>query len=761
MRRLVAMNWPALLVVSLCAGISAANLVTIDPRLAALLAAAAATGGFVATRSEFRLAGLGLCLCLLGVAWGSLRLAALDRSVLEQRIGQAESATVVVIGTAKRSRFSVRVPGVVMRFGAERLSERVLLQLPPERAPPQGSVLELRARPVEPRGPETGFDERRWLSRQGVHVVLEGWDAKIVGRRGGIRGVADRLRGHVEETLASGTTGESRRLLVGIVLGEDEGLTQELRDRFKASGLTHLLAVSGQNVAITALGVVGVARLVGIGRIGGEALAIVAVLAYALAAGWQPSVVRAAVAGIVTSTAWISGRSRDRWYAMALGALVLLAWRPSSLLEPGFQLSFVAVAAIFTLVPRLRRFFEGFPVPHIVAELFTIAVACGLATAPIVFAHFGSLAVWTVPANMLAEPAMAPLVGSSLAASALEPISPSAAAALAWLAGWCAVWIAGVARTFGGLPGAQLTSGITVLVLGVAVGLAMLLARLPVYRRRPTLGAFASLIVVASAGWVMWSDRVACTPPTGLRVTFLDVGQGDAILVEAPGGAILVDAGPPEAKVASQLHRLGVRSLSAMLLTHPHRDHVGGAAAVIDRLRVGELLDPGLAMPSREETEARHAAREHDVPIVEVRSHDRFRLGSLTLDVLWPNGPGLPDGDPNLSAAVVVARYGSTDVLLQADAESNVTRPFALHRLEVLKVAHHGSDDPGLAELLARIHPRIAVISVGEGNDYGHPRPATLAALDARPGLAVYRTDLNGRVVVESDGRTLSVHAER
>ena len=198
------------------------------------------------------------------------------------------------------------------------MRERVRSELPPERAPPQGAVLELRARPVAPRGPETGFDERGWLARRGVHVVLRGERWRIVDRRGGIGGVADRLRAHVEATLARGNAGERRRLLAGIVLGEDAEDRPRARDAFEASGLMHLLAVSGQNIAIVAIGVLVAARLVGVGRLVGEGVAIVVVLAYALAVGWQPSVVRAAVAGSLASLAWIAARP-ERPLARARG----------------------------------------------------------------------------------------------------------------------------------------------------------------------------------------------------------------------------------------------------------------------------------------------------------------------------------------------------------------------------------------------------------------------------------------------------------
>ena len=399
-----------------------------------------------------RLALAGVALLVAGLWWGALRGEALDRSYLADRIGETASAQVVVTGPARTTPFAIRVPAEVRRFGTTRFRERVLLELPPERAPPQGAVLELRARPVAPRGPETGFDERGWLARRGVHVVLRGEGMRIVGRRGGIGGVADRLRAHVESTLARGTTGERRALLAGIVLGEDSGIDAAQRDAFEASGLMHLLAVSGQNMAITAIGVVTVARVVGVGRLAGEGVAILVVLSYALAVGWQPSVVRAAVAGVLASLAWIVARPRDRWHALAVGALVLLCWLPASALEPGFQLSFAAVAAIFVVLPRVGGVPDAYPVPRGLWDVIVVAVACGVVTAPIVWLHFGAVALWTVPANVAAEPAMPPLIGLSLAAAAIEPVLPGAAAALAWLAGWCAAWIAFVADVVSAWP---------------------------------------------------------------------------------------------------------------------------------------------------------------------------------------------------------------------------------------------------------------------------------------------------------------------
>jgi competence protein ComEC len=236
--------------------------------------------------------------------------------------------------------------------------------------------------------------------------------------------------------------------------------------------------------------------------------------------------------------------------------------------------------------------------------------------------------------------------------------------------------------------------------------------------------------------------------PKLFTISFLDVGQGDAILLQPPGRAVLVDGGPPEADVAALLRRHGVGFLDVAVLTHPQRDHQGGLETVLRRLPVGLLLDGGSA--SHDPTHRRIAtlARNAGTRVVTAAAGQFLRVGGLKLTVLSPREPFDPDaGEPNVQAVVLLASYRGLDALLPADAESDVTLGIAKRTVEVLKVAHHGSEDERLGELLHHLRPQVAVIEVGAHNPYGHPRPGTLARLRAAHAI-LRRTDLNGEVRV-------------
>jgi ComEC/Rec2-related protein len=451
-------NYPYVLAGSACVGLAGANAARVRSPVVVVLALVAGAACTAAVEPAVRVALLSVALLLGGLWWGSARLDAIDSSMLVERVGEAKAAVAVVTGPARGGEYDLRVPARLTRFGDLALDEAVLLDLPVGRSPPQGAIIALDARLRLPRPASNGFDERTWLRRHGVHVVVLGRGWRIVGHRGGIGGYADRVRAWLARGVAPGLTGERRTVLEGIVLGEDEGLTSGLRTSFRASGLYHLLAVSGQNVIFVAVAVLELAWLVRLPRRLGELGALVAIGSYVLAVGAQPSVIRAGIAGALGSLAWLAARQRDRWHFLLVGALVLLAWSPYNLLDAGFQLSFAAVVAIFVAVPHAKDFFAGYPLPRGLPEVLAVSLACGIATAPILWLQFGRIPVYSVPANALAAPVVAPLLGLSFAAAVAASISPGGAALIAQLNGWLAAYLAGCARLVSGLPGATVSS---------------------------------------------------------------------------------------------------------------------------------------------------------------------------------------------------------------------------------------------------------------------------------------------------------------
>ena len=436
------------------AGLCLANLVRLELGPAWWLVPGAGLVLAAAPRSATLTLG---ALFVLGAAWwwGSARLDALDRSPLLAEVDRAARVSAVITAEPRVGMFNQRVFARVSRFGTRRVDEPVQLELPLGRSPPQGARVRLLAVVRLPRGPSHGFDERTWLRRQGIHVVLKVDEWVVTGRRGGVGGAGDRVRGWLRRASSPGLAGERRALVEGVLLGDDNGLTPGLQNAFRRSGLYHLLAVSGQNVVLLAGGVLGLALLLGVPRVWAHLGALTAIGAYVLAVGPQPSVIRAAVSGAAVSIAWLAARERDPWHVLLLAAVVLLAWNPYTLFDAGFQLSFAAVIAIFLAVGPLVRLAEGYPVPKSLGAAVAVSAACSVATAPILWLQFGAVPLLGIVANALVEPAVGPLLGLAFAAAAVDPVAPSLAAGLAWLNGWLAAYIALCARLVAAVPVAQ------------------------------------------------------------------------------------------------------------------------------------------------------------------------------------------------------------------------------------------------------------------------------------------------------------------
>ncbi|MGH2841840.1 MAG: ComEC/Rec2 family competence protein, partial [Solirubrobacteraceae bacterium] len=390
--------------------------------------------------------------------------------------------------------------------------------------------------------------------------------------------------------------------------------------------------------------------------------------------------------------------------------------------------------------------------PRGLAEATAVTAAATLGTAPLIALHFERLSLVSLPVNVLAAPAVAAVMWLGTLAGAAGQIAPGLTAPFAAVMALALGYLTWLADRAAMLPFAELAvpapGPLTLLALYGAGCAAIVM-----WRRRPDRNAAIAVVTVIGVATVLATAH-SNGPPRDLTISFLDIGQGDATLIQHGRATVLVDTGPPGSRLLSHLRAAGVRRIDVLVLTHDALDHVGAAPELLSAIPVGLVLDG-------EEAGAARLAARHRVRRIASDAGQVLRSGPIELRVLWPERqPRAPPGaEPNDRATVLHVRDGDFDLLLTADAESNVTAALDLPVVEALKVAHHGSDDPGLPGLLARLRPHAAVVSVGARNSYGHPTPATLAALRDVPIMR--RTDRDGTVRLRVREGRMTVDAGR
>ncbi len=596
-------------------------------------------------------------------------------------------------------------------------------------------------------GPVPGFDLAQLLSLDGLRADL-----------------ARPLRALVPEPESG--------ILLGIVLGERAGVSRELAQAFAVSGTTHLLAISGFNMTL-----VGTAVAFGLrGRVRPvlrAAVTVAAIVAYSLLVGLGPSVMRAALMASVASCGLASGRRAATANALCVAVTAMLFADPEAIADLGFLLSAAATGGLVLWQAPLATRFER--LPGALREGLATTLAASAPTLPIVAAAFGRVSLVSPIANLIAVPLFPPLMLAGAATSALGAVWIDLARPVALVAYGFAFALRVVVETFAALPIAAVSvpSGPltgAVLALGlIAVARGAPVVRWPLRSPRiawPSLAAPRAALLIAPraallavpalvvAGVLAWP-----TADPEVRVRALDVGQGDAYLVELGAATVLIDGGPDPARLMEQLGASlppWRRRIDVMVLTHAHLDHGAGLIAALDRYEVGMTLEPvGLNPGALADLWAAGIARAHAVRHA-VRAGQRIRVGDAVITVLSP------EADPRVDTPSLVLRVerGSFSALFMGDATDEALADLLLHpeglRSRVYVPPHHGAATPHAVTLASAVRPEVALISVGAGNRYGHPTPDTLAALR---GITTFRTDRDGTVEVSLDGPGLVVRA--
>ncbi|MFJ9560826.1 ComEC/Rec2 family competence protein [Streptomyces fuscichromogenes] len=595
----------------------------------------------------------------------------------------------------------------------------------------------------------------------------------VVEEPSGPQRLAGRLRAGLREA-TDGLPEDARALLPGLVVGDTSRIGPELDEAFEATDLAHTLAVSGSNLTILLALLIGppglaqqterrgLAPRLGLSLRATALFAAALTLAFVVVCRPDPSVLRAAACGAVALLALATGRRRSLVPALATAVLLLVLYDPWLARSYGFLLSVLATGSLLLLAPGWSEALRRRGMPERLAEGLAAAAAAQAVCGPVVAVLSARVSLVAVPCNLLAEIAVAPATVLGFGALVAAPVAMPVAKVLAWCASWPAGWIAGIARTGAGLPGAGVDwpgswTG-ALLLAGVTVVVVLLGRRL--LRHPWWCGALAVLLVLLVVRPVPLTRVITGWPPPGWRLAMCDVGQGDAtVLAAGAGTGVVVDAGPDPTLVDHCLRELGITRIPLVVLTHFHADHVAGLPGVLRGREVAQIETTGFEEPADQAEFVRRQAAEHGVPVTRAVAGERRRTGPLDWRVLWPPPDPAPEPDgPNDASVALLVRSAGLRMLLLGDLEPPAQQELlrspaaaALARVDVLKVAHHGSayQDPRLLRLVA---PRVALISCGADNPYGHPAPGTVAELRA-VGAVVLRTDRDGALAVTGGGR--------
>ncbi len=629
----------------------------------------------------------------------------------------------------------------------------------------QGQRIEAEIRLHPPSGFRNpgGFDYPEHLRREGILLIGSGRGDRIRPLTPDTPPWSVRVKRWAVATIGAHLPEGSAALLAGLVLGDRTGIPREVDEGFRRAGVYHVLAVSGFNVALLAASVFAVLALAGLPRRPTAVVAGLVLLGFALVVGGQPSVLRATIMGLALLVGILLDRESQLMNALALAGLIVLAWRPGDLREPGFALSFVATAGIVHLGPPLAERLAAQGCPRWFGQAAAVSLGAQVAVTPVMLAHFNQLSLAGVAANLLVVPLAAAGTSLGLLALGVALVSEVAAAAVFNFVWLVMAALRGVVWAAARIPGAMVHLPAPAWPEIGAWYAALALAPFAASHRAVRVGV-AGLAAVA-LGLSLWPW---VRPEDGrLRVVFLDVGQGDAAYVEVPGGPrVLVDGGPGgprrfdvgERVVAPFLWNRPLGRLDVVAVSHSDPDHSGGIAAVMRGVRVGEVWENGRWEPGSED--ALRAIARAGVPRRALTSGQRVALGDARFTVLNPERAGERAASENDASLVLRLDWKGVSFLFTGDISGRAERNLLAGALPlgalVVKVAHHGSRFSSTAPFLDAARPRVAVVSAGARNPFHHPRPETLLRLrDA--GAHVYRTDRDGAVIVETDGRTLWV----
>ncbi|MBI5959977.1 MAG: ComEC/Rec2 family competence protein [Chloroflexi bacterium] len=665
---------------------------------------------------------------------------------------------------------------------------RVLIQAPRYGDYAYGDQITARGTLLTP--PEfDDFSYRDYLARSGIYALMPNAEITLVAHDQGKPWYVAlyRLKDHAQQTINRLLPSPQAPLLSGILLGVDSSISPDTREAFNRTGMAHIIAISGANIVVVIRVLMGMLTpSLGKRRAGWITMGGIAV--YAVFVGAEPTVIRAAIMGGLALLAVQSGRKAHGLTSLAFSIWLMTLWNPMTLWDVSFQLSAAATAGLILFSDDLTRWLEntlqrGLKREHArqvagwLTEPLVISVAAQITTTPLILVYFGRLSVISLLANILIVPVQAYIMTLGWLAVLVGMIWTVPGELLAWIVWLPLTYTLEITRSLSRIEWASFDVNFSPsyawAVYGILLGVALVRIQHPEDRAtwKHWLGkritAYSLMAGGTAAGLLVWI--MAFSQPDGsLHVYFLDVGQGNAVLIQTPNGAqILVDGGPNPTRLRESVGDAlpyWDRTLDMVIVTQPKDSASKAIPALLDRYTVKQVVTSGFSTENTPYLE--QAWKKHHLQVLNVTAGYRIETGDgVILEVLHPQAIPDTDAEPNHAGMVLRLSYGNTSFLIAPELDTEAVESLVeagwFVGSTVLVLPTHGSEKTNSIEFLTAVDPQIGVVMVEAGNRAGLPDTDTIERLRTVTNAPLYRTDHDGTIEMITDGKTLSISTER
>lgn len=599
-----------------------------------------------------------------------------------------------------------------------------------------------------------GYNYKQYLKTKKIIGTVELEKAKILKSSNG--SFIHNIQKYIKDTINGTLTDEEGNLLLAILLGDKDKLSEDIQESFKTSNLSHMLAVSGAHVSYIILGLTYVLQNSIIGKKNGKIVCIFFLLVFMAITNFTPSVTRACIMAVLTLFSGIVYRKSNVYTNISVAALITLIFNPYSLLDLGFQLSYGGTIGIIIFIKRIQEKKSNSKVVNYIKQMALVSIYANIIIIPIMMYHFNTVSLTFIISNIMASPILGIIViNGFLFIITSITVKPLIRLIAIFIKPILSILIK-ISQICSKLPFSNILV-VTPYMFNVISYYAIILYCIKSKKNNKCKIIICLLIVLILINFIIYIF------PQKLRIFFIDVGQGDSTLIITPDKkTVLVDGGGSdsfdvgEKVLLPYLLDRRILKVDYVLISHFDTDHCGGILTIMEKVKVKNIIISEQAEHSENYERFKKLMIHKKIRLIEVKKGDKIKIGRYSeFKILFPTSRLLSENPLNNNSIVAQFNYNNFKMLFTGDIEKLAEQQIlktekAEIRADILKVAHHGSKTSSIPEFIKAVRPKIALIGVGKNNTFGHPNQQTIKNLE-NIKCRIYRTDLQGEIIIKID----------